>query len=160
MLKIRLIAMGRLTEEPFRRAAEEYAKRISRFYSLSVEELKPEPLPLSPAPADVVRALEKDAARILAAVPPRGVLWAMCVEGKTLSSEEFSAKIEAAASSGFGELCFVVGSSHGLAESVKQKAALRLSVSPMTFPHELFRVMLLEQIYRAGEIGAGGKYHK
>ena len=160
MLKIRLIAMGRLTEAPFREAAEEYGKRISRFYSLSVTELKPEPLPLSPAPADIERALEKEASRILAVLPPRAPLWAMCVEGKALSSEEFSAKIEAAASSGAGELCFVIGSSHGLSETVKQRASLRLSVSPMTFPHELFRVMLLEQIYRAGEIAAGGKYHK
>ena len=160
MKKLRIIAMGRLTETPLREAAEEYAKRISRFYSLSVVELKPEPLPLSPSPAEIGRALDREAERILAAIPARGTLWAMCVEGKSLSSEEFSSKIEAAAASGSGELCFAVGSSHGLAESVKQRAALRLSVSPMTFPHELFRVMLLEQIYRAGEIAVGGKYHK
>ena len=160
MLKLRLICMGRLTSAPFREAAEDYLRRISRFYSLSVTEIKPEPLPLSPSPADIGRALDAEASRILAAIPSRGVLWAMCVEGKTLSSEEFSSKIEAVGTSGAWELCFVVGSSHGLAESVKRRAALRLSISPMTFPHELFRVMLLEQIYRAGEIAAGGKYHK
>ncbi|MBE6725622.1 MAG: 23S rRNA (pseudouridine(1915)-N(3))-methyltransferase RlmH [Ruminococcaceae bacterium] len=160
MLKIRVIAMGRLTEAPFRAAAEEYAKRISRFYSLSVTELKPEPLPASPSKAEIAKALDREADRILEAVPPRAVLWAMCVEGRTLSSEDFSDRISRTADGGVGEICFVVGSSCGLSDRVKEKAALRLSVSPMTFPHELFRVMLLEQIYRAGEIGAGGKYHK
>ncbi len=160
MLKIRVIAMGRLTEAAFREAAGEYAKRISRFYALTMEELKPEPLPASPSRADIEKALEKEADRILEAVPPRALLWAMCVEGRSLSSEAFSEKIAQAADSGSGEICFVIGSSYGLSDRVKAKAALRLSVSPMTFPHELFRVMLLEQIYRAGEIGAGGKYHK
>ena len=160
MLKIRVIAMGRLTEAAFREAAGEYARRISRFYALTVEELKPEPLPASPSRADIEKALEKEADRILEAVPQRALLWAMCVEGRPLSSEVFSEKIAQAADSGCGEICFVIGSSFGLSERVKAKAALRLSVSPMTFPHELFRVMLLEQIYRAGEIGAGGKYHK
>lgn len=160
MLKIRVIAMGRLTEAAFREAAGEYAKRISRFYALTVEELKPEPTPASPSRADIEKALDREADRILAAVPPRALLWAMCVEGRSLSSEAFSEKIAQAADSGSGEICFVIGSSYGLSERVKARAALRLSVSPMTFPHELFRVMLLEQIYRAGEIGAGGKYHK
>ena len=160
MLKIRVIAMGRLTEAAFREAAGEYAKRISRFYSLTVEELKPEPIPASPSQADIRKALDREADRILAAVPPRALLWAMCVEGRSLSSEAFSEKIAQAADAGAGEICFVIGSSYGLSDRVKAKAAFRLSVSPMTFPHELFRVMLLEQIYRAGEIGAGGKYHK
>ena len=160
MLKIHVIAMGKLTEAPFRAAAEEYAKRISRFYSLTVAELKPEPLPLSPSPADIAKALDREADRILEAVPPRAALWAMCVEGRSLSSEAFSEAIRRTADGGCPEICFVIGSSYGLSDRVKQKAALRLSVSPMTFPHELFRVMLLEQIYRAGEIGAGGKYHK
>ncbi len=160
MLKSHVIAMGRLTEAPFRAAAEEYAKRIARFYSLSVAELKPEPLPASPSPADIRNALDKEAERILEAVPLRFRIWAMCVEGTELSSEAFSAKLGQAASSGAGGICILIGSSCGLAESLKKKADLRLSVSPMTFPHELFRVMLFEQIYRAGEIAAGGKYHK
>ena len=158
MIKLHVVAMGRLTEAPFRAAAEEYAKRISRFYSLTVTELKPEPLPASPSPAEIARALEKEADRILEAVPPRAALGAMCVEGTGFSSEEFARKIAQAGAD--GGICFVIGSSRGLADRVKQKADLRLSVSPMTFPHELFRVLLLEQIYRAGEIGAGGKYHK
>ena len=160
MIKIRIIAMGKLTEAPFRAAAEEYAKRISRFFSLSLTELKPEPTPASPSPSDIAKALDREADRILEAVPPRAALWAMCVEGRTLSSEDFADRIAKTGVSGAGEICFVIGSSYGLSERVKEKAALRLSVSPMTFPHELFRVMLLEQIYRAGEIEAGGKYHK
>ena len=108
MLKIRVIAMGRLTEAAFREAAGEYAKRISRFYALTVEELKPEPTPASPSRADIDKALDREADRILAAVPPRALLWAMCVEGRSLSSEAFSEKIAQAADSGSGD----TGSGH------------------------------------------------
>lgn len=160
MLKIRIIAMGRLTERAFRDAAAEYAKRIGRFYDLSVQELKVEPLPPGPSPAEIARALEREGERVLASIPPRAAVAALCVEGKELSSEAFSGWIGKQAAAGAGEIVFVIGSSFGLGEAVKRRADLRLSVSPMTFPHELFRVMLLEQIYRAGEIAAGGKYHK
>ena len=159
MQKLRLIAMGKLTEAAFRDAAAEYTRRIGRFFDLSVTEIRPEPLPQNPSPAEIARALDREADRILDALPARSVAAALCVEGKEMSSEDFARWIGRQASEG-GEVIFLIGSSHGLADRVKQRAAVRLSVSPMTFPHELFRVILLEQIYRAGEILAGGKYHK
>ena len=149
MQKIRIIAMGKLTEAAFRDAAAEYARRAGRFFNLSVDELRPEQTPQNPSPGEIAKALDREADRILAALPPRA-----------MSSEAFAAWIDRQASGGAGEVVFLVGSSHGMAERVKQRASVRLSVSEMTFPHELFRVMLLEQIYRAGEILAGGKYHK
>lgn len=160
MLKIRIIAMGKLTESHFRTAAEEFLRRSGKWFQITVTEPKPEPLPQNPTEGDVRRALEKESARILAEIPPRAAVVAMCVEGKTLSSEAFADWISRTADGGISEICFLIGSSHGLSDEVKKRADLRLSVSPMTFPHELFRVMLLEQIYRAGEISGGGKYHK
>ncbi|MGN1346675.1 MAG: 23S rRNA (pseudouridine(1915)-N(3))-methyltransferase RlmH [Eubacteriales bacterium] len=160
MLKLRIIAMGRLTVDAFRAACDDYQKRLSRVCTVTVVEPKPEALPKDPSPGDIARALEREAVRIAEAIPPRAAVVAMCVEGKELSSEEFAAKLEAFASSGVPEVCFLIGSSYGLAESLKRRADLRLSVSKMTFPHELFRVLLYEQLYRASEIQSGGRYHK
>jgi len=160
MLKITLIAMGKLTEPHYRAAAEDFAARIGRHNKLSVIEPKPENLPKEPADGDIRRALEREAEKILAEIPPRAAVVAMCVEGRTMSSEDFAAFFERQANNGCGEICFIIGSSHGLSDVVKKRADFRLSVSPMTFPHELFRVMLLEQIYRAGEILGGSRYHK
>lgn len=160
MQKIKIIAMGKLTEGYTKSAAAEFSRRISRFYQLTVVEPKVELTPSEPSPAEIDRALSREAERILAEIPPRAAVVAMCVEGKGMSSEELAQFISSSAVSGTSEICFIIGSSHGLHESVKKRASLRLSVSRMTFPHELFRVMLLEQIYRAGEIQSGGKYHK
>ncbi len=160
MLKVRIIAMGKLTVRFFREACDDYLKRMSRAYSVTVTEPKPEMLPRDPTEGDISRALEREAERILEAIPPRAAVVAMCVEGKQLSSEELAARMESYASSGVPEVCFIIGSSHGLHESVKRRAVLCLSVSKMTFPHELFRVLLLEQLYRSSEINSGGKYHK
>ena len=160
MQKIRLIAMGRLTEAPLRASAELYQKRLSRFCSLSVAEPKPEPLPADPSPAEIERALGKEGTRILDEIPPRAAAVALCVEGKSMTSPAFAAWLDRTFSAGAGEICFLIGSSHGLSPEVKARADLRLSLSAMTFPHELFRVMLLEQLYRAYEINTGGKYHK
>ena len=160
MLKMNIIAVGKLTEPSFRAAADGYLKRMARFYSASVTEVKPEPLPEEPSPGEIARALAKEAERIRAALSPRAAVVALCVEGDTMSSEELTKWIGKKAASGAAEIDFLVGSSHGMDESLKKSADLRLSVSPMTFPHELFRVMLLEQLYRTGEIASGGKYHK
>ena len=160
MQKIKLIAMGKLTEGYTKDAASEFSRRISRFYQLTTVEPKPEATPSDPSPAEIEKALAKEAEKILAEIPSRAAVVAMCVEGKGMSSEKFAEFIEDTANRGQSEICFIIGSSHGLHDSVKRRADLKLSVSQMTFPHELFRVMLLEQIYRAGEISAGGKYHK
>jgi len=160
MQKIKLIAMGKLTEAYTRTASEEFLKRISRFFSMTVCELKPENVPSNPSDGEIARALEAESEKILAEIPPRSKVIAMCVEGKAIPSPAFAELLEDAAQSGTPDVCFVIGSSHGLHGDVKKRADVKLSFSPMTFPHELFRVMLLEQIYRAGEITAGGKYHK
>lgn len=151
--------MGRLTEASFRDAAAEYVKRMSRAFQVTVVEPKPENLPQNPSDGEIARALLKESEKILAEIPPRAYVAAMCVEGRTMPSEDFAALIEKQAGVA-SEICFIIGSSHGLHENVKKRADLKLSVSPMTFPHELFRVMLLEQIYRAAEINAGSRYHK
>jgi len=151
--------MGRLTEASFRDAAGEYLKRMSRYYQVTTVEPKPENLPQNPSDAEIERALSREAEKILGEISPRAYVVAMCVEGKTMSSEALAALAEKQAGLA-SEIVFIIGSSHGLHDSVKKRADLRLSVSPMTFPHELFRVMLLEQIYRAAEINAGSKYHK
>ena len=160
MLKIKIVAMGKLTEPGFKAASDEYLARLNKNFSVTVAEPKPEPLPKNPSDNAIKLALDKEADKILAEISPRSALVAMCVEGKELSSEEFSCKLSDFALSGFSEVAFVIGSSHGLSDKVKNAAKLKLSVSKMTFPHELFRVMLLEQIYRAGEIQSGSKYHK
>lgn len=160
MQKIKLIAMGKLTECYTKTAADEFMKRISRFYSLTVCELRPENVPSEPSDNDIEKALLKESEKIIAEIPPRSKVIAMCVEGKPMTSPAFAEMIADAASSGTPDLCFIIGSSHGLHDSVKKQANVKLSFSPMTFPHELFRVMLLEQIYRSGEILNGGKYHK
>lgn len=160
MLKIRIIAMGKLTEKSYRDACAEFVKRLSRTYPVTMLEPKVENLPSNPTQGEIDRALEKESERILAEISPRSCLVALCVEGKQLSSEEFSSFIEKQATGGISEICFVIGSSFGLSEKVKKAASLRLSMSKMTFPHELFRVMLLEQLYRAGEIANGSRYHK
>ena len=160
MLKIKIIAMGKLTEAYTKEAAAEFVKRMGKTFQVTVVEPKPENLPMNPTDGEIAKALEKEAEKILAELPARAAVCAMCVEGKQLSSEEFADYLEKQASAGVSEVCFLVGSSHGMSEKVKQRANLRLSVSKMTFPHELFRIMLLEQIYRAGEIMNGSRYHK
>ena len=148
--------MGKLTEPAFKAASDEYLARLNKNFSVTVAE----PLPQNPSDNAIKLALDKEADKILAEISPRSALVAMCVEGKEMSSEKFSQRLSDFALSGFSEVAFVIGSSHGLSDKVKNAAKLKLSVSKMTFPHELFRVMLLEQIYRAGEIQSGSKYHK
>lgn len=158
MLKIKIIAVGKLTEKAFRTAAELYLTRLA--HSASVAEVKPEPIPPSPSDKDIKIALSREAARIVNEIPPRAAVVAMCVEGEQKSSEDFADMLSRFALSGKSEVVFIIGSSYGLDENLKKSADVRLSVSKMTFPHELARVMLLEQIYRANEITSGGKYHK
>ena len=142
MLKIKIIAMGKLTEKNYRDACAEFIKRLSRSYPVTVAEPKVELLPSEPSDGEILRALEKESERILAEVSPRSALVALCVEGKELSSEEFSAFIDKQANSGISEICFVIGSSFGLSEAVKKRAVLRLSMSKMTFPRDAARTDL------------------
>ncbi|MBR2732311.1 MAG: 23S rRNA (pseudouridine(1915)-N(3))-methyltransferase RlmH [Clostridia bacterium] len=160
MLNIQLLCIGKLKEDYLRMAAAEYQKRLGAFCRLTVTELPPARLPDAPNPAQIDAALEDEGRRILAQLPPRAEVIALCIEGKLLSSEALSERLQTLAVGGVSDVAFVIGGSYGLAPAVKQRARLRLSMSPMTFPHQLARVMLLEQIYRAFMIAGGGKYHK
>ena len=160
MQKVTIICTGKLKEKFYLDAAAEYAKRLSRFCTLTILELPEERLPESPSPAQIEAALAREADAVRAKLPAGCLLIAMCVEGQERSSEALARYLAEAAARGAGHIVFLIGSSYGMHRSLKQQADLRLSMSPMTFPHHLLRVMLLEQIYRAYQINAGSKYHK
>jgi len=157
MVKINIITVGSLKEKYLRDAIAEYQKRLSRFFKVTIIELDEAYLPQSPAPVDIERALEKEADAILRRFSG-GAHVALCVEGGQLSSEEFAATISRLETA--GSIDFVIGSSHGLSERVKSACSRRLSFSKMTFPHQLMRLILCEQIYRACKINHNESYHK
>lgn len=159
MQRITLLCVGKLKEKFYAEASAEYIKRLGRYCKLDLIELPEERLPEDPSPAQIRAALAKEAESIRGKLPPSSSLVALCVEGRERSSEEL-ARLMAGWAQGEKRLVFLIGGSHGLHESVKDQAAVRLSMSPMTFPHHLARVMLLEQLYRAFQINAGTKYHK
>ena len=160
MQKVSIICVGKMKEKFYIDAAAEYAKRLSRFCKLEIIELPEDRLPEDPSQAQIDAALAKEADAIRAKLPSSAAIIAMCVEGKTRSSEELARLMAESANQGGSHLVFLIGGSFGLHPSVKALASVRLSMSPMTFPHHLARVMLLEQIYRGYQINAGSKYHK
>ena len=160
MQKVTILCVGKLKEKFYADAVSEYSKRLSRFCKLDIVELNEERLPEDPSPAQIEAALSREADTIRAKLPPAAMAVALCVEGKTRSSEELARLMADSASRGVSHLVCLIGGSFGLHPSIKELAAVRLSMSPMTFPHHLARVMLLEQIYRAYQINAGTKYHK
>ena len=160
MQRVTLICVGKLKEKFYAEAAAEYVKRLGRYCKLTVVELPEERLPENPSPAQGEAALEKEAAAIRGKLPSASTLIALCVEGRERSSQDLAHLMETLASQGESQLAFLIGGSFGLHGSIKAQAAERLSMSPMTFPHHLARVMLLEQIYRAYQINAGTRYHK
>ena len=159
MINIKLIALGNLKEGYLREAFSEYSKRLSGLCRFELVELKEYKLPDSPSGGEIEAALNDEAKRILPLLPPRAYKIALCVEGKQLSSEAFAKKIESAATS-HAEIIFIIGSSHGLSDKVKSACDVRMSISEMTFPHQLMRVIMAEAIYRALNIIKGTKYHK
>lgn len=159
MIKVTLIALGRLKEKYLSAAVEEYKKRLSRYCDLKICEIEPQRLPDKPSSSEIEAALEKEAQQIFKNIPAGNAVIPLCIEGKTVSSPEFAKKIEEQTNKG-KNITFIIGSSYGLSEKVKKAGDFRLSVSAMTFPHQLFRVMLLEQLYRAFKINEGSAYHK
>ncbi len=159
MIKITLITLGKLKEKYLRDATDEYAKRLSRYCKLDVVELNPVMLSDKPSQSEIDTALAKEAEAIEKRIPDGSAVIPFCVEGKELSSEQLAEFVDTNTNSG-KNMCFIIGSSYGLSDTIKQKADLKLSLSKMTFPHQLFRVMCLEQIYRAFKINEGGTYHK
>ena len=157
---VSIICVGKMKEKFYIDAAAEYVKRLSRFCKLEITELPEDRLPDDPSQAQIDAALAKEAVAFRAKLPPSAYIIAMGVEGKTRSSEELASLMAQSANQGESHLVFLIGGSFGLHPSVKALAAVKLSMSPMTFPHHLARVMLLEQIYRGYQINAGSKYHK
>ncbi|MBR3289847.1 MAG: 23S rRNA (pseudouridine(1915)-N(3))-methyltransferase RlmH [Clostridia bacterium] len=160
MRNITVLCLGRLKEGYFRDACAEYLKRLGGFARVQVCELEEERLPDAPSAAQIEAALAAEGKRILAKIPHGAAVVALCVEGKELSSKALAGTLSRWSVNGTSHTVFVIGSSFGLAPEVKAAARLQLSMSPMTFPHGLARVMLLEQLYRAAQIESGGKYHK
>ena len=161
MQSITIIAVGKLNADYFKKAASEYQKRLSAFCKLKVTELPEEKLKESnPSDAVIAKTLEKEAKAILDALPKQCTAIAMCIEGGQMTSDSLAQLFTEKANSGNGDIAFIIGSSHGLAPKVKAAAQIKMSMSKMTFPHQLARVMLLEQVYRAFTINAGVKYHK
>ena len=160
MFEITLLAMGKLKEKFYISAAEEYAKRLGAYCKFNLLELPEVRLPENPSPAEIAAGLDKEAEIIFSKVPKGAYLCIFTPEGKLLSSEGFAEKLAQIKLSGKSSVCFLIGSSFGISPKVKAAAAFHLSMSPMTFPHHLARVMVLEQIYRAEAIQAGSKYHK
>lgn len=160
MISVTVICIGKLKEKFWRDAIDEYTKRLSRYCDLKIKELSESSLPENPSQVEIDAALSKECEAILKEIPKDAAVFPLCIEGKQFSSTEFAEKIESVSLSGKSKICFIIGSSHGLSDTVKNRADFKLSFSKMTFPHQLFRVLLLEQIYRAFSIIGHGKYHK
>jgi 23S rRNA (pseudouridine1915-N3)-methyltransferase len=156
---VKFITLGTLKEAYLRDAAAEYEKRLGAFCRFELVQLKEERLSDDPSESEIKNALAKESEKILALIPVRAYVVAMCVGGKQLTSPELAEKLEEI-SARTSDVCFIIGSSFGLADTVKQRADLRLSVSKLTFPHQLMRVILLETVYRAFNIQKGTRYHK
>ena len=160
MLGIRLICVGKLGEKFWKDAVKEYEKRLAGYCKMEIIELPEQRLPDRPSEGQIESALHKEAELIRAKIPQGAAVLAMCIEGKTMSSEQLAETIGEMTLGGVSRIAILIGGSCGLDAALKKEARLRLSMSPMTFPHHLARVMVLEQVYRALNIQAGGKYHK
>ena len=180
MQRVTILCVGKLKEKFYIDAAAEYVKRLQRSCKLDIVELPEYRLPEGPSPAEIQKALQAEGAAIRERLPKGGAVVALCIEGKLCSSEELSRRMADFGVQGKTQITFLIGGSVGLSEDVKKLADWRLfiggsyglaerlkgeswvklSMSPMTFPHHLARVMLLEQLYRAYQIAAGTKYHK
>jgi len=160
MLNIKIIAIGDLKEKYLRDACEEYKKRLGAWARVEEIALKEEKLPDNPTEAQIQAGLEAEEKKIFEKISSKAYVIAMCVEGKQLSSEEYAKKIEEITVSGYSEIVLIIGSSFGMTDAVKQRANFRLSISKLTFPHQLLRVILYEATYRAMSIINGTKYHK
>ena len=161
MIRINIICIGKIKEKYFTDAISEYAKRLTAFCRFSVTELAEEKIRNNnPNQAEISEVIEAEGERILKKIGAGDFVVAMCIEGRQLSSEELSAMLDNAALTGKSTVDFIIGGSYGLADRVKSIADFKLSMSRMTFPHQMARMILSEQIYRAFEISTNGKYHK
>lgn len=161
MIRVNIICIGKVKEKYFIDAINEYAKRLSAFCKFTVVELAEEKIKSNnPNASQISEVINAEGRRILQKICQSDYVIAMCIEGKMFSSEELSKTIDSISISGKSTVDFIIGGSYGLSNEVKQRADLRLSMSKMTFPHQMARMILSEQIYRAFEISSNGKYHK
>jgi len=160
MFSITLICMGKLKEKFYTSASAEYEKRLKGFCQFQLIELPEVRLPENPSAAEIAAGLEKEADAIVSKLPKGAWFCTLTPEGKMLSSEALASQMQQVKVSGKSSAYFLIGSSFGIAPRIKKMADFQLSMSPMTFPHHLARVMVLEQLYRAEAIQAGSKYHK
>ncbi len=160
MLSVYLICVGKLKEKFYKDACAEYVKRLSPYCKLTVIEIPEVKLSKDPTLGEITNALAREGEAIRGKIPPSSRMAALCVEGRMRSSEEMAQMFPMVGSSPDKHMVFVIGGSYGLHPSIKAEANIQLSMSPMTFPHHLARVMLLEQIYRAFKINEGSSYHK
>ena len=160
MMNVNVIALGKMKESYMREFAAEYEKRLKTLCKLNIVELAPVSLPENPSEKQIEAALENEAEKISAKIPQGSYVLSLCIEGRQKSSEELAGLFSEKAVNGVSNITFIIGSSFGLSEKIKETSDERFSMSEMTFPHQLARVMLLEQIYRAFSIINGSKYHK
>ncbi len=160
MININFIVLGKLKEKYMKEFSAEYEKRLSGYCKLTVTELEPVKLSDNPSEQEIKNALNKETQMIKAKIPKNSFVFSMCIEGKQMSSEELSKKLEDIALSGKNNITFIIGSSFGLSDEIKQMSDYKFSMSKMTFPHKLARIMLTEQVYRALSITNNAKYHK
>ncbi len=160
MLSVKLICVGRMREKFYIEAFNEYLKRLQPYCKLQLVEPTEQKLGDSPSQKELEKALDREAEDILTAIPSDSYVIALCIEGRELSSEALAELVAKVEGSGRPRMCFIIGGSYGLSPKVKAKADLKLSMSPMTFPHHLARVMLSEQLYRSFKINEGSRYHK
>ena len=159
-MNITIICIGKLKEKYWRDAVAEYSKRLGGYCSLAIRELKEAPLPANPSPADEEAVKKAEGEAILGAIRDQSYVISLEVKGKKFSSEELAARMADLALDGKSDVTFLIGGSLGLSEEVSRRADLRLSFSDMTFPHQMMRVILLEQIYRSFKINRNETYHK
>lgn len=160
MIKVSIIAVGKLKEKYLNDACSEYLKRLGAFSKVSITEIKEERCSDNPSTAEIEQVKEMEGKRIISKIAKGSYVVPMCIEGTQMNSEEFSKKLEGISVKGYGEVTFIIGGSFGLSDEVKNIGSLKLSFGKLTLPHQLMRVVLLEQIYRAFSISNNTKYHK
>lgn len=159
-MRITIISVGKLKEKYLKAAIAEYQKRLQRYCRLELIEVADEKAPENLSEAKMVQVKDKEGERILSKIKEQDFVFALAIQGKNLSSEEFAAKLDQLSLQGKSQFVFVIGGSLGLSEAVLKRSNAQLSFGKMTFPHQLMRVMLIEQIYRAFRINQGEPYHK
>lgn len=159
MVNLTVICIGKLKEQYLRDASKEYEKRLSP-YKINIVELPEEKISCNPSDKEIQNVIEAEGKRIIEKIPKGAAVYTMCIEGKQRTSEELSRELDSLALSGINTAVFIIGSSYGLSDEVKSLSKSRISMSKMTFPHQIARIMLLEQLYRATQISLGTKYHK